>query len=122
MSHEDQPSPATPNQPDPTVERELDLLQHREAPRTHLQQQIVLAEELYHRDHPEDSVDLTDVSHRNKIMEYWGSSGYSDLFRRVRLHPNFLTKPEFQGDFTRVTLEVLTRYSVDPHTLEGDLG
>lgn len=123
MGNEQQPGRAgDKNEIDPTVARELNLLRHTEAPGGHLQQQIVLAEELFYRAHPNEKLDLEDRLDRNKVMDYWGVSGYSDIFRKVRLHPKFPTHPKFRGDFATITLLVLTRYAEDPSLLEQELG
>ena len=65
------------------VKMEEDILSHRETPKTILQLQMVLAEELYEADHEGEKIKFDTRENRNAILEYWAKSGYSILFRTL---------------------------------------
>ncbi len=97
------------------VLKELEILEHREAPKNELQAQFILAEELYMRDvnrHP----DMKEREMRNTIMTYWGGSGYSALFRAL-----FRDHPKFRDNFKSITLETLDFYMRNPGVLKKEL-
>lgn len=89
-------------------DRELKLLRHEIKPKNFLEVQITLAEDLFLRDHPDFKEDIQSEEVRNRIMEYWiEGKRYSDLFKKIRLHPAFIGKQLFGGDPSQITLEML---------------
>jgi len=65
-----------------TAKMEEEILSHERKPETILQLQMVLAEELYQAEH-EEKIKFNTRENRNTILIYWGSSGYSALFRNL---------------------------------------
>ena len=80
------------------------LLTATEKPHNVLEHQIVLAEELYMRDHPSATIEAADSALRNDIMLYWLTQKYSRAFRDLINHKNFKTHPRFNNDPLNVTL------------------
>lgn len=113
-----------PKKKDSSVQRaedhEVAVLKCLEEPLNHLQWQMVLAVKLYERDHAKESLDLTSLDDRNKVMEYCGSSGYSDIFRRVHLHHDFPVNAKVRGDWRLISLDELDRYRQDPALIEEE--
>ena len=49
----------------------IKILKHELVPRNHFEAQLVLAAELYVRDHPKETLDVKDSDTHNTIMHYW---------------------------------------------------
>lgn len=69
------------------AQQESGILNHEITPRDRLQKQMVLAEELYLRNHPDQVVDVGNHDTRNAIMNEWSnidgdmSKSFSAYFR-----------------------------------------
>lgn len=83
---------------------EEEILSHERNPGTILQLQMVLAEELYQAEHKE-KIKFDTRENRNKILDYWGVSGYSELFRNL-----VDGKTKIGEDPMNITLEELKRF------------
>ena len=87
------------------VDRELEILEGREKPKNILQVQILLAEELFLQVFKDSPLNLKERNDRNKIMEYWGSSGYSEKFRNLTREEDFKNHPRLKGDPVNIKLD-----------------
>ncbi len=71
------------------AQEESGILNHEITPKDRLQKQMVLAEELYIRNHPDQTVDVGNHDMRNAIMNEWSnidgdmSKSFSAYFREL---------------------------------------
>jgi hypothetical protein len=65
------------------TKQEEEILAHTEAPKTILELQMSLAEELYEIDYPNVKLDFNILDVRNKILNHWIDSKYSRYFRQL---------------------------------------
>lgn len=91
--------------------REHNVLAGIEAPRNEGEHQYVLAEELFTRDFPSETMRIDDTGFKNRVMEYWienKSEGeghsYARAFRDLVEHPDFKKHYRFHGNSLNVTL------------------
>lgn len=81
-----------------------DLLAKVEAPQHEGEHQIVLAHELFTRDHPSEAISIGDRDFENNMMQYWITNGYASAFRKLIEHTNFSRHYRFNKDPLNVTL------------------
>ncbi|MDO8593972.1 MAG: hypothetical protein Q7R93_00455 [bacterium] len=91
----------------PVHSREEGLLRHEEKPANAWEHQIVLAADLYVRNHPAVVVKVFDHKLKEEIMQYWTRSGYGAVFRDLLKNPGFKEHPRFKNDPLQITLEDL---------------
>ncbi|HCB35834.1 MAG: hypothetical protein A2W52_00160 [Candidatus Taylorbacteria bacterium RIFCSPHIGHO2_02_49_25] len=82
------------------------LLTGVEQPRNEGEHQIILAVELFTRNHLSEGMHIDDVDFQNRMMYYWISNGYAKAFRDLITHRDFKRKENFRlnGDVLNVTL------------------
>lgn len=105
------PETSNPHNTDAVIKREESILTGSTLPKNLLQQQMLLAEQLYRKAHPSEEIDVRSREVRNKIMTEWsdsttseGAESYSKAFRGLISHSGFAEHPRLSGDPMSVTL------------------
>lgn len=65
---------------------------------------MILAQELFVRDNPSETMNIDENNFRNRVMDYWVDKTYAEAFGELIAHPNFKRHSRLNGDVFTVTL------------------
>ena len=87
-------------------QEEHNLLVGMERPRNALQHQMILAKELFIRDHQSERMNVDDRDFKNRVMNHWVNNKYAEAFGNLIKHPDFKNKTHYRldGNFLNITL------------------
>src|SRR3989338_7157133 len=81
-----------------TRNRKQGLLSGQEQPHNAFEHQLILAEELYRRDHLSAVMEAESSQFRNEAMRYWIEKEYAAGIRRLIEHPEFKNHSRLKND------------------------
>lgn len=93
-------------------DQEKEIMEHKINPKDRLQNQIVLAIDLFKKLNPATTIDDESTEDKNKIMIFWteGEDSYSKAYRELENDPSFKSHSRLKGDIYKITADDVAYY------------